>query len=109
MQQREFGGDPAADGVADQGDVLEVESVEQVAVERGEAADAVEAVRARRAGEPGVSRGDHLAGPVAGQEFGEGGDRVGPGAAVQQEVRAALAAPVEGEVRFHINNVRSGY
>ena len=59
FQQRDLGGDPASDGVADDGDVEQVELVEQAVVQRGQAGDGVERLGAWGAAEAGVGWYQH--------------------------------------------------
>jgi hypothetical protein len=50
----EFGSDPAADGVPDDGDVAQIELVEQPGIDLGQAADAVQPAGSRGRVEAGV-------------------------------------------------------
>jgi hypothetical protein len=96
--QRHLGGDPPADGVAGHGHIIEAELVEQGDVDRGEPADAVQAFRPGGAAEPGVGRYEHAHVPGGGELVREGGDRLGPGAAVQEEEGVPLAAVAEADL-----------
>src|SRR5258706_15463010 len=108
VQDCYFGGDPAADGVADDGDVSETEFVEQGDVDGGEAGDGVELAGARGSGETRVCRGEHVRGDGIGELVGPSGDSLGAAAAMHDEDGVALASlgygdfdialPVPGEV-----------
>ena len=91
-QQRELGGDPAADRAAHDGHAGQAELVEQVPVDLGELADRIEPGGARGAAESGVDGGQYPQRVPGGQQVGESGHRVRAGAAVQQQDRAALPA-----------------
>ena len=74
------------------------QAVEQSDVDGGQPADAVQRVGARSAAETGVAGRDrpHVLG--LGEQIGEGGDRLRPGAAVEDHERTALATLGKGEV-----------
>jgi hypothetical protein len=95
--ERELGGDPAADGVPDDGNVVEIELIEERGVERGETLDALQRIGARRAVEPGVSRGEDTGAVSGAEQLTEAGDGDGARAAVQQEERFPSSLLADGD------------
>ena len=86
-QETDLGGQPAAERVADDGDVPEVEIFEQADVEPGQVTRPGDAVRARRPVEPGMSRHEHPRPQPGREQVPEAahGRRSGP--TVQQQER----------------------
>jgi hypothetical protein len=97
-EQGDLGGDPATDGVADDGDAGQVELVEQGHVEVGECVDVGDVVGAGRAVEAGVGGHEDPGRPVFGQVGRERQDGGGAGTAVQQQERVTGTDLVDGEV-----------
>lgn len=84
-EQGQFGGDPAAYGVSDDGDVLQTEFVEQPRVGPGEGWDVGQPAGLGGAAEAGVDGGDDPGLPLVGEQPGEGSDRLRTATAVQEQ------------------------
>ncbi len=98
-QGREFGGDPAADRVADNGDVPQVEHVEQLGIDLGQGRDVGQPLGAARAVETGVDGVKTLSRTLLGQEAGERGEwSPGRRLRVQQQEGVPLLPEVDGDV-----------
>src|ERR1022692_1949125 len=98
LQEGHLSSDPAADGVADDGDVAQITLVQQGNVEPGELADGAERLGPRGAPEAGMDRADDPGWPAVGEQLSEAGDRVWPAASVQEQERPALALLTDGDV-----------
>jgi len=95
-QQRDLGGHPAAEGVADDADAGQVQGLEQLDVGGREGGGAVHRRRAVGPAEPGVGGGDDPS--VRGELGGEPGDGHRAAAAVQEQVRVAVSGVGPGDV-----------
>ena len=96
-QQRELRSDPAADRVADHGDVLEFQPIEQRRVDAREAGHAVEDVGARRRAEPRMRRRDHPC-AAAGKKGRERCNRLRACAPMEEEICVAGAGVGDGDL-----------
>lgn len=115
--ERELGGDRSADGVSHDGDVVQIELLEERGVERGETGDAVQRVWTRRAAESRVSRGEDPGVVGGAEQLAEGCDGDGTGTAVQEQEGAPASSFGDGDIyraggsrdgvcAVHINKLR---
>ena len=93
----QLGGDPPADRVPDDRQVVQVEVLDQRGVGGGEPAGAVERGRSLGAAEPGVGRDEDPDVGLRGQPLGERRDRHRSRTAVQEQDGTAVAVLVDAD------------
>lgn len=103
LQQRDLGGDPAADRVADDGDVGQRQLVQERAVEHGQAGHGGQCLGALGAAEAGVGRDQYAHAVSGGELLGEPRHRLRAGSAVQQQERLSVTESGHG----HLDRVDS--
>ena len=88
----------SADRIADDGHVVEAESLQEIDVHRGESGNGVQAFGPVGEPETRVGRRDDPCRMGSGQELGKAGDRLRTGSTVEDQERPALAALGDSEV-----------